>query len=281
MFVHDEGRTIFTGVKPEDFAPFAIMTVRDALNFTIDPTDHIGAVLDDNRIVGETLMYRVSTGSYKGIPVSIISTGTGGPSRELAMADLINNETKTHTVIDIGSCGTYQDYVGIGDLTISQGDVRDEGTTKEYIEASYPAVAHYEVLMALIDAADALDYRYHVGITRSDDSIYMGSGASIRGYLPRHQEGVAEHWQNAGVINVQREVSLNFVMCNLFGMRGGSVRHVGRNFVTGDHKPSYPYSIENTYMTALEAIVRLAKMDEEKAEHGRKWWSPSARVSDQ
>ena len=68
MFVHKEGRTIFTGVKPEDFAPFAIMTVRDALNFTTDPTDHIGA------------------------------------------------------------------------LTISQGDVRDEGTTKEYIYCGYPAV---------------------------------------------------------------------------------------------------------------------------------------------
>ena len=63
MFVHKEGRTIFTGVKPDDFAPFAIMTVRDALNFTIDPTGHIRALLEGNRIVGKTLMYRVSTGS--------------------------------------------------------------------------------------------------------------------------------------------------------------------------------------------------------------------------
>jgi len=69
MFVHKEGRTIFTGVKPEDFAPFAIMTVRDALNFTTDPTDHIGALLEGNRIVGETLMYRVSTQALtKGSP---------------------------------------------------------------------------------------------------------------------------------------------------------------------------------------------------------------------
>ena len=69
MFVHKEGRTIFTGVKPEDFAPFAIMTVRDALNFTTDPTDHIGALLESNRIVGETLMYRVSTQALtKGSP---------------------------------------------------------------------------------------------------------------------------------------------------------------------------------------------------------------------
>jgi hypothetical protein len=69
MFVHKEGRTIFTGVKPEDFAPFSIMTVRDALNFTTDPTDHIGALLESNRIVGETLMYRVSTQALtKGSP---------------------------------------------------------------------------------------------------------------------------------------------------------------------------------------------------------------------
>ena len=69
MFVHKEGRTIFTGVKPEDFAPFSIMTVRDALNITTDPTDHIGALLEGNRIVGETLMYRVSTQALtKGSP---------------------------------------------------------------------------------------------------------------------------------------------------------------------------------------------------------------------
>jgi len=187
------------------------------------------------------------------------------------MADLINNETKTHTIIDIGSCGTYQDFVGIGDLTISQGDVRDEGTTKEYIDCGYPAVANYEVLLALIDAASELKYHSHVGITRSDDSIYMGSGVPIKGYLPRHQEGVVEHWQKAGVINVQREVALNFVLCTLFGVRGGSVRHVGRNCATGDHKPSYPYSIKNTYMTALEAIARLAKMasfGQRKVNHG-------------
>jgi uridine phosphorylase len=274
MYLNSEGRTIFTGTKPEDFAPFVIMSVRDALNFTVDPAEEIGASLEDYRMVGQSLMYSVSTGYYKGTQVSIISTGTGGPSRELAMADLINNDTQAHTVIDIGSCGTYQDFVKTGDLTISLGEVRDEGTTQEYIDLGYPAVAHYEVVIALIEAAEKLGYRYHVGITRSDDSIYLGSGAPVRGYLPRHQKGVAEHWQQAGVINVQREVALNLVMCNLFGLRGGSVRHVGRNFVSGEHKP-YPYSIENTYRTALEAIALLAQWDADKEKAGRKWWTPS------
>ena len=274
MYLNSEGRTVFTGVRPQDFAPYAIMSVRDALNFSTDPAEQIGDLLDDCRMVGQSLMYSVSTGNYKGTEVSIISTGTGGPSRELAMADLINNETRTRTVIDIGSCGTYQDHVELGSLAISMGDVRDEGTTREYIDVSYPAVAHYEVVLALVEAAEKLGYPYTVGITRSDDSIYMGSGAPVRGYLARHQKGVAEHWQQAGVINVQREIALNLVMCNLFGLRGGSVRHVGRNFVTGAHK-SYPYSIENTYRTALEAIALLAQWDADKEKAGRKWWTPS------
>jgi len=274
MYLNSEGKTVFTGVRPEDFGPYAIMSVRDALNFSADPAEQIGDLLDDCRMVGQSLMYSVSTGSYKGTEVSIISTGTGGPSRELAMADLINNETRTRTVIDIGSCGTYQDHVELGSLAISMGDVRDEGTSREYIDLSYPAVAHYEVVLALAEAAEKLEYSYTVGITRSDDSIYMGSGAPVRGYLPRHQKGVAEHWQQAGVINVQREIALNLIMCNLFGLRGGSVRHVGRNFVTGAHK-AYPYSIENTYRTALEAITILAQWDADKEKAGRKWWTPS------
>ena len=79
MYLNSEGRTIFTGTKPEDFAPFVIMTVRDALNFTVDPAKEIGTLLEDYRMVGQSLMYSVSTGYYKGTQVSIISTGTGGP----------------------------------------------------------------------------------------------------------------------------------------------------------------------------------------------------------
>jgi uridine phosphorylase len=191
------------------------------------------------------------------------------------MADLIFNEAKTHTVIDIGSAGTYQDFVKMGDLVISLGDVRSEGTSKEYVDPGYPALAHYEVVMALVESADKLGYPYHVGITRSDDSIYLGSGVPVGGYIPPHQVGQGEKWKQAGVLNVQREIAQNFIMCNLFGMRGGSVRRVGRNFVTGEHMPTYPYSLEMTYRTALDAVVLLTQWDKAKDRAGRKWLTPS------
>jgi uridine phosphorylase len=275
MYLKPDGRTIFTDVKPEDVAEFVIISVADALNYDEDPTSAIGKLLDRNRMVGDTLMYKVSTGSYKGVPVSVISTGSGGPARELPMADLINN-TKVHTVIDIGSAGTYQDFIQLGDMTISTGEIRSEGTSKEYVRPEYPAVAHYEVVLALVEASEKLGYRYHVGITRSDDSIYMGSSVAVRDYLPSDQLHTAEYWQKAGALNVQREAALILTMCNLYGLRGGSVRHIGRNFLTKQHK-TYPYSIENTYKTALEAITILAEWDKTKAKAERKWWFPSLK----
>ena len=276
MYLKSTGRTVFTGVFPEEFAPFAIMIVCDPLNFSRDPAGVIGEeMLEDPKMVGESPMMGVCNGKYKNIPVSIISTGTGGPGRELAMADLIHEKAKTHTVIDIGSSGTYQDSVRVGDLVISTGDVRSEGTTREYVDLAFPAVAHYEVVMALIEAADRLGYPYHVGITRSDDSIYMGSGVPVRDYLPPHRKEEGEKWKKAGVLNVQREIAQNFIMCNLFGLRGGSVRRVGRNFLTGEHMPDYPYSLEMTYKTALEAVFLLSQWDVAKKRAGRKWLTPS------
>ena len=276
MYVKSTGRTIFTGVFPEEFAPFVIMIVCDPLNFTRDPAEVISEeMLKEPKRVGESPMMGVYNGIYKGVPVSIVSTGTGGPARELAMADLIHKEAKTHTVIDIGSSGTYQDFVKVGDLVISLGDVRTEGTTQEYIDPAYPALAHYEVVMGLIEAADRLGYPYHVGVTRSDDSIYMGSGVPLRDYLPPHRVEEGKKWKQAGVLNVQREIAQNFIMCNLFGLRGGSVRRVGRNFLTGEHMPEYPYSLEMTYRTALDAVVLLSQWDIKKQRAGRKWLTPS------
>ena len=281
MYQKPTGRTIFTGVFPGEFAPFVIMIVCDPLNFSRDPAEVIGEeMLEDPKMIGESPMMGVCNGSYKKIPVSIISTGTGGPARELAMVDLIHKEAKTHTVIDIGSSGTYQDFVKVGDLVISTGDVRSEGTTREYVDPAYPAVAHYEVVMALIEAADHLGYPYHVGITRSDDSIYMGSGVPVQDYLPPHRKDEGEKWKQAGVLNVQREVAQNLIMCNLFGLRGGSVRRIGRNFLTGEHMPDYPYSIEMTYKTALDAVLLLSQWDMRKERAGRKWMTPSILQAD-
>ena len=53
------------------------------------------------------------------------------------------------TFIRIGSCGALQPGMELGDLVISTGSVRLETTTNWFVHEGYPAVAHYEAVLAL------------------------------------------------------------------------------------------------------------------------------------
>ena len=90
----------------------------------------------------------------------------------------------THTFIRLGNSGAIADQVQLGDYVISTGAVRDEGTSRSYVDLAYPAVAHYEVVQALVASARASGQRFHTGITVSVDGFYsrnkvMGPGGRV------------------------------------------------------------------------------------------------------
>ena len=71
-----------------------------------------------------------------------------------------------------------------GDLVIAIAAVRYDGASTDYAPLEYPAVASPEVLMALIEAAERLRVRYHVGIVASTSTFYLGqSRPGYNGYM--------------------------------------------------------------------------------------------------
>ena len=83
----------------------------------------------------------------------------------------------TPTFIRIGSCGALQPGMELGDLVISTGSVRLETTTNWFVHEGYPAVAHYEAVLALVEAAERLGHRrHHVGITATAPGFYGAQG---------------------------------------------------------------------------------------------------------
>ncbi|MFA7365346.1 MAG: uridine phosphorylase, partial [Patescibacteria group bacterium] len=69
----------------------------------------IAKFLDNAKEISFNREYRVVTGKYKGIPVSICSTGIGGPSTAIAMEELIAIGAKNF--IRVGSCGANQSEI--------------------------------------------------------------------------------------------------------------------------------------------------------------------------
>jgi uridine phosphorylase len=245
--------------------------VRDPLGYERDAADEIATYVDDAVVLADSGLFRTFSGSYKGVPVTICSTGSGAPDTELALVEMAELSAEG-VFIRIGTSGSANERVRVGDLVIASGAVRSDGASREYIDAGYPAVASPEVTLALAETAARLGHRYHVGITRSNDSLYAGQGRPVLGYFVPGSEGAAGNWARANVLNFERETSLILTLCNLLGRRGAAVNAVVNSAIDGQVAPGsgVAASIEVT----LEALPVLERRDRIKARAGQSFWTP-------
>jgi uridine phosphorylase len=265
----NDDRAYHLEIAPDDVAS-AVLLPGDP-----DRVDTIAAAWDRSEAVADHREYRTRTGAYEGTPLSVTSTGIGSPSAAIAVEELAR--AGVDTLIRVGSCGALQPEVSTGDLVITEGAVRQEGTSDEYVREDYPAVADGEVVSALVAAAERLGHDYHVGTTMSADSFYAGQGRpGYRGYLPPHQADLLDELRSAGVTNVEMEASAVLTLAGLYDLRAGAVctvyanRETGAFEVTGESRAAE---------TASLAVHLLARMDEAKREAGADHWHAGLSIS--
>ncbi|MFW6003132.1 MAG: nucleoside phosphorylase [Halanaeroarchaeum sp.] len=212
--------------------------------------------------------YRTVTGTYEGVPISVTSTGIGSPSAAIAVEELAR--IGADTFIRVGSSGAIQPEMDVGDIVITSGAVRQEGTSAEYVREDYPAVADREVVSALVAAAERLEYDYHVGLTMSADSFYAGQGRpGFGGFEAAESEGLIDALRDANVKNVEMEASAILTLANVYGLRAGAVCSVYANRVTGEFRTE---GDERAAEVASLAVELLAAMDERKRVAGVDHW---------
>jgi uridine phosphorylase len=270
-----EGRPALTQINPDKVGDFVLITVRDPLcSYDEDPAKKIADLLENSELIGESGMFTSYSGYYKGAHITVVSGGSGSPEAELILYDYMEY-TKAGTYLRVGGSGGLGDHVKPGDVVISSGIVRDEAMTKAYIDAGYPAACHYEVITAMVQAAEGLEAPYHVGVTLSVDSDFVGCGRpGVGGYLQPWNINKPGIYNRAGVLNGDRESAAIVTLSALFGKRGGSICSVADNIITGETfvaGAGHNYAIE----IALEGCAVLNKMDEQKAGGNKKYWYPA------
>ena len=233
--------------------------------------DKIATLWTDVKEIAFHRQYRTARGKYKGVDISVVSTGIGGPAVEIALIELIN--VGADTFIRVGSTGAIQENIPPGDLIISSAAVRLEGASRAYAPLEYPAVASIDVTLALITAAENLGYRYHVGITASTDSFYAGQERStIRDYLPQWQVGLVDRLRKMNVLNFEMEAATLFTLSNIFNVRAGCVSAVFANRITNEFEVK---GEKEAAEVASEAVKILHEWDEERSRRNKKpYWLP-------
>jgi len=225
---------------------------------------------DSAETVAHHREYRTATGAYDGVPISVTSTGIGSPSAGIAVEELAR--VGADTLVRVGSCGAIQAEAAVGDLIITTGAVRQEGTSKEYVREEYPAVADQQVVAALVTATERLGYEYHVGITASTDSFYAGQGRpGFEGFEAVGGDELIENLRAANVLNFEMETSAILTLANVYGLRAGAVCTVYANRVTEEFRTE---GERKAARVASEAISVLAEMDQRAEDAGVDRWHP-------
>jgi purine-nucleoside phosphorylase len=112
------------------------------------------------------------TGTYQGMPVSVMGTGMGIPSASIYATELIV-EYGCRRLVRVGSAGGISEGVKIRDVVVATGACTDSAVNRaRYHNWDYSAVADFYLARSVVSAAEKLGTEVRVGNVHSADLFY-------------------------------------------------------------------------------------------------------------
>jgi len=206
-------------IKPSQIGEFVIMPGDPGRCHLI--AEHF----ENPQLIAQSREYTTYTGKYKGLTVSVTSTGMGCPSAAIALEELIMSGAKY--LVRLGTTGALQKNINLGDIIIPTSAVRLDGTSIEYIPVEFPAIADINMVNALVNATRKRNKKSHIGIIMSHDAFYKGSVFADPDFLKREQV-----WIDSNVLSVENESSALFTIGYLRKVKVGTILTAVANHLT-------------------------------------------------
>ena len=242
--------------------------VGDVGRYVILPGDpkrceKIAKHFDNARLIADSREYVTYTGTLEGVPVSVTSTGIGGPSAAIAIEEL--SKVGADTFIRVGTCGGMQTNVCGGDIVIANGAIRMEGTSREFAPIEYPAVPDIKVVNALMSSAEEMKIRHHVGVVQCKDSFFGQHEPEVMP-VSYELENKWQAWIRMGCLASEMESAALFIAGSFLRVRVGSCFLVVANQERA--KKGLPnqqaHDTEIAIKVAVEGLKKLIESDNAK-----------------
>jgi uridine phosphorylase len=153
------------GLKADSLGPYALVPGPK------ERSETMLKLLDSAQKNFTFLDYEMHTGSLDGKRVTIGNGGRYAPDTAITTEILCG--AGAQSLIRVGSCGSLQDTIKIGDLVIVTGALRGDGTSRYYVAENFSTLGSGEIVNALKQAADDLKVRYHLGWIFTTDALFQ------------------------------------------------------------------------------------------------------------
>jgi uridine phosphorylase len=195
-----------------------------------------------------------------GKPILVATSGMGAPSLSIVVNELVQVGIKQF--IRVGTSGSIQPFISVGDLVISQGSLCRQGAALDIAPPEYPAVADPFLTVALVETARQLNFSYHLGITASVDSFYEGQErveSSANPQLQSWLRGITADYRQLRILNYEMEVGTLFKMAGVYGFKAACVcaivaqRTAAESIVMADKDAAVERAIKVAIQTIAQA----------------------------
>ncbi len=161
------------------------------------------------------------TGEYKGKRVSMMGHGMGMPSIGIYTYELFNFYG-VKRIIRVGSAGSINNDLHLGDLVIAVGACTDSNYSSQFeLPGTFAPTADFTLLRNAVESCEQLGYRYKVGNVLSSDIFY-------------HENSHNDRWMKMGVLAVEMEAAALYMNAARSGNSALAIMTVSDHILTGE-----------------------------------------------
>jgi len=240
--IHLTGKdlTQMVQLRHEDVGKYAIVP---------GPRDRLEALIKkiENPVRNFSFMeYTMYTGLLQGIKLTAINGGRFSTDTSITTEVMCNAGIKN--IIRIGTCGSLDENIKIGDLVIADEIIRGDGVTPYYVDKSFKTKADKKISDTLYNVAKDLGANIHRGVVWTTDALL------------RETREIVEVKRKEGAIAVDMVSSTLLTISQVYNVAAGSILSVSDNVISGEMgfmNPLYYMAESKLIEIALETVKRL------------------------
>ncbi len=199
--------------------------------------------LTDARLVNNVRGIHGYTGTYQGVPVSVMASGMGMPSIGIYSHELYT-QYGVENIMRIGSAGAISDKLKLRDVVAASGACTNSNFAHQYgMPGTFAPVADFKLLETAVSVARSMGVEMPVGNVLSSDTFYDASASTME-------------WAKMGVLAVEMEAAALYMTAAYLGKRALAICSISDSIVTGEELPAQDR--QTTFTTMMEIALKTA-----------------------
>lgn len=240
--IHMTGKdlTQMVQLRPQDVGKYAIVP---------GPKDRLEVLLKkfENPVKNFTFMeYSMFTGTVDGIKITAINGGRFSTDTSITTEVMCNAEIQN--IIRVGTCGSLDENIKVGDLFVVDEIIRGDGVTPYYVDKDFKTVADKKIADTLYEVGKGMGLAIHRGKAWTTDALL------------RETREIVEAKRKEGARVVDMVSATLLTIAQTYNIKAGSILAVSDNVVTGEMgfmNPLYYMAESNILKIALETVKKL------------------------